>query len=993
MFTLFSSPFSKSPLPPFEKGGKGGIYFVNRKNFKHLLAFVLVVGLVLTCVYVPSAQQGDRRQGRPQQFQRRQMNPEMIMERLNLSEEETAVLKPQIEGILQTRMKQSLEMRELIDALQKSIEAKDDAQIEAKLAEVKAKQKEYKAKIETLENELVKLLTVNQEAQLTILGVINSDDFNFLIGDSGGRRGGPDFMGGPPGGPGSEREKLIPKFDTDSDGKLNDEERKAARKYIQDNRGERRGFSFPMRETSEGKPDVEADVTKAEEIDPYAPVSYDTKAGLYDEKVLRTLYLQFPNADWYEELGDFYRTDVDVPAELIVDGKVYPSVGVRFRGNSSYMMPSEKKSFNIAIDYGDGKQHLYSYKTLNLLNCNSDPSFVREVLYYRICRQYMPDPKANFVKLVINGENWGIYANVQQFNKDFLRDWFGTKQGVRWKTSPGGGGRGGGGGASSLIWNGPEVANYERTFQLKTKNAPNAWEDLIKLCDTLNNTPDEQLEAALKPIFNIDRALWHIALDNVFMDGEGYSGRGGDYLLYQDQHGRFHMLHYDSNEGFSVGGEGPGTWPRGVGLTLSPVVQEDDETRPVISRLLSIPNLRARYLAHVRTIVNEWLDWDVLKLIIEEYQSLIDVEVKADDKKLYTYDAFVSSATQDNSGGEDFGPPGGFGPPPGGVMPLPDEFMPPPDGFEPPPGDFGSRRGGFGGRMGGPGRGGTPSFKRFIEERREFLLNHPEINKPTPVITSVSTFSSGPLANKAVQIKAEIGGDVKIDAVILYYATGTELPFESAPMFDDGAHNDGKAGDGVYSGEIPPFPAGTQVHYYVEARSIASVGTTSFEPPKAEFGAFTYRVTPPIAESSSVVINEIMAFNTQSLTDPQGEYDDWIELHNLSDQEIDLSGMYLSDNKDNPRKWIFPENTTIPPKGYLIVWADEDGKDPGLHANFKLSQNGETVMLIDKDERGNKVLDSMEFGKQEKDVAYGRFPDGTGNSKQLTMTPGKKNEQ
>ena len=101
----------------------------------------------------------------------------------------------------------------------------------------------------------------------------------------------------------------------------------------------------------------------------------------------------------------------------------------------------------------------------------------------------------------------------------------------------------------------------------------------------------------------------------------------------------------------------------------------------------------------------------------------------------------------------------------------------------------------------------------------------------------------------------------------------------------------------------------------------------------------------------------------------------------------------LSDNKDNLRKWAFPENTIIPPKGYLIVWADEDGKaQSGLHANFKLSKNGEIVMLIDKDERGNKILDSIEFGKQEKDVAYGRVPGGTGEFRQLTMTPGKMNK-
>ena len=135
----------------------------------------------------------------------------------------------------------------------------------------------------------------------------------------------------------------------------------------------------------------------------------------------------------------------------------------------------------------------------------------------------------------------------------------------------------------------------------------------------------------------------------------------------------------------------------------------------------------------------------------------------------------------------------------------------------------------------------------------------------------------------------------------------------------------------------------------------------------------TYRITVPVADSSPVVINELMASNTKSLADPQGENDDWIELHNVSDYAVDLSGMYLSDNQNNPRKWQFPDDTQIGPGEYLIVWADEDGNAaPGLHANFKLSKNGETVMLIDTDQRGNRVLDVIEFRDQREDVALGR---------------------
>jgi hypothetical protein len=143
----------------------------------------------------------------------------------------------------------------------------------------------------------------------------------------------------------------------------------------------------------------------------------------------------------------------------------------------------------------------------------------------------------------------------------------------------------------------------------------------------------------------------------------------------------------------------------------------------------------------------------------------------------------------------------------------------------------------------------------------------------------------------------------------------------------------------------------------------------------------------------SVVINELMADNDNTLADPQGDYDDWLELHNLTDTAVSLTGMYLSDKEDEPTKWAFPENTEIPANGYLIVWLDEDGEDApdGLHANFKLSKGGEIVMFVDTDAQGNQVLDSITFGDQEMDVAFGRWPNGTGDFQIVQATPGAEN--
>ena len=127
--------------------------------------------------------------------------------------------------------------------------------------------------------------------------------------------------------------------------------------------------------------------------------------------------------------------------------------------------------------------------------------------------------------------------------------------------------------------------------------------------------------------------------------------------------------------------------------------------------------------------------------------------------------------------------------------------------------------------------------------------------------------------------------------------------------------------------------------------------------------------------SAQVVINEIMAANVSSHTDPQGEYDDWIELYNPTDQPLDLAGLYLTDDVSRPEGWQFPLHqpalTTISPGGHLLIWADDDIEDAGLHANFKLKAGGEAVGLFGTD--GLTAIDIIHFFAQRDDVSYGRY--------------------
>lgn len=118
-----------------------------------------------------------------------------------------------------------------------------------------------------------------------------------------------------------------------------------------------------------------------------------------------------------------------------------------------------------------------------------------------------------------------------------------------------------------------------------------------------------------------------------------------------------------------------------------------------------------------------------------------------------------------------------------------------------------------------------------------------------------------------------------------------------------------------------------------------------------------------------------MPVNNSTATDQNGEYDDWIELYNLSASSLDISGHYLSDSKKNIYKWQIPYGTSISGKSYLMIWADEDTTQFGLHANFKLSSSGETVVLSKPD---GTLIDKVEYPAQTLELSYSRNPDGTG---------------
>jgi len=418
--------------------------------------------------------------------------------------------------------------------------------------------------------------------------------------------------------------KLVAACDRDRDGILDAAERAAALASLQQDAGFGRFGRGSQDDRSERGMRI-----------PIGSVRAYPDVPLYEQKVLRTIFLTFDSPEWQRELASFYRTDVDVPATVVVDGRTYRDVGVHFRGNSSYRMVPYglKHSLNLSFDFKHADQDLAGYKTLNLLNSNNDPTFMRTMLYSEIARHYVPTARTSFTRVVINGESWGIYVNAEQVNKDFLREWFKESGGQRWKVPGSPRARGG------LEYLGDGADAYKTHYEIKSKDDPASWAALAKLCRVLNDTPAAQLPAALDPILDVDGVLKFLAIDVALVNTDGYWTRASDYNIYRDASGRFHVFPHDFNEAFEPEEGRRGGWIQN-GTDLNPMIGLDDETKPLRSRLLAVPEWRERYLGHVHEIAQRWLDWETLKPTIRQWQALIEADVKADTKKIYATDGF-----------------------------------------------------------------------------------------------------------------------------------------------------------------------------------------------------------------------------------------------------------------------------------------------------------------------------------------------------------------
>ena len=371
------------------------------------------------------------------------------------------------------------------------------------------------------------------------------------------------------------------------------------------------------------------------------------QSNFYDVDSLREIRIYFYDYNWDYQLDSLYvqGDNERILADLIIDGSLYDSVGVRYKGFSSVSVNRVKNPFNIKLDYViDGQDH-DGVDKLKLSNVIQDPSFVREVLTYEIAANYLPSAKANYANVYVNDTLWGLSTNVQAVNKGFLNDHFGNKYNPFFKcnaenldVTPGG--------ENSNLSNahGNDSLDYEPYYALKSNYG---WEALYNLIDTLNNYSD-----SVEKILNVDRTLWMHALNYTLINFDSYIGYGQNYYLYKDKTGEFNPLLWDLNMSFGSFRltDASSIYFSGFDIAqaqnMDPLLHHTQfsvSPRPLLRNLFLSERNRKMYLAHIRTIVNENFANQSYAVRGQNFQNLIDTSVQNDTNKFYSYADFIAN--------------------------------------------------------------------------------------------------------------------------------------------------------------------------------------------------------------------------------------------------------------------------------------------------------------------------------------------------------------
>jgi len=574
-------------------------------------------------------------------------------------------------------------------------------------------------------------------------------------------------------------------------------------------------------------------------------------------------------------------SDIEFSARFIfANGDIKDTVepvGFRLRGNTSRY--SQKKSFKVSFNTFESGAKYYGVEKLNLNGEHNDPGIIRSKVCWDIFNKIgIPAPRANHVRVYINGDYYGLYISVEHIDEEFVKSRFTYNNGNLYKCLY----------PANLQYIGDDPDLYKlenggrRAYELKINEEKDDYSDIANFIDVLNNNPGSSLKCNLDVVFNQYDYLKVIAADILLGNWDGYIYNQNNFYLYHNTiSDKFEYIPYDLDNTIGIDWLG-----RDWGTRNMYDWQNHGDYRPLYERIIADEELRNQYTNFMNNLVYNILDYDSLKLSIEQRRDMIAPYIQNDPYYPldygYTINDFYNSFNNSLGGHVDYG-----------LFP-------------------------------------------FLTTRINSIKSQLENSNMLHIIKYISHKR---LSVSDVRINAMVYAQLDPVDVELIYSIG-EDEITNLPMFDDGLHDDGMANDGYYGINLSDLPVDMSLSYQVNAKDgLQASNTLPCDP----------ILIPPGGNNDIVLyINEFMADNDNTIADEHGNYDDWIELYNPENETVWLGDKYMTDDLSEPNKWQLPD-AYIDAGGFVLVWADDETDEGPFHANFKLSKGGEEIGLFFND--------------------------------------------
>lgn len=603
-------------------------------------------------------------------------------------------------------------------------------------------------------------------------------------------------------------------------------------------------------------------------------------------------------------------------------------IGIRVRGNTS--RDSRKLSFKLSFDdFKPGREFLGVDK-LNLNGEHNDPSISRAKIAWDIFQSAgIKASRASHTALYINDIYHGLYISIEHLDREFLKKNYDDSSGNLFKCLY----------PADLVYQQGMTENsikYTKSFpayELMTNKEGDDYSQLFRLIKIVNSNTTNFADSIDNILF-VDEYLKYQAMNLLIGSWDDYWSLNNNYYLYfEPAQGKFRWIPYDYDNTFGISWW-PIDWANANPYDFPKVVPGK---RPLAEKIMTHPEYRNLYTHFLDFYSKNIVNIANLNKRIDDIRDLITPYALNDQYRKLDYgfntsDFFNSFISLDNQHVK-------------------------------------------------------TGIKQFIDLRSKSIQTQLKYVASKPIVYNIQTEPVNPAPDDSITVYVSAFAHDGLEKVTLEYHPGmlTVIYFHEmkySPVPNTKIVNEADR----YKVTLAPLGKNGYGRFkiYVESKggSFARYPLNSFVEIKNTSAQLT----------TGLAINEIMADNKTIIQDPAGDYDDWIELHNYGTSAINLAGKYLTDKKDNPTKWKFPnENLLINPGEFLIIWCDEDQdkNQPGVHTNFKLSADGEFIGLVEDD--GITWVDSTSFPKLDTDKSFSRVVDGTGNWLIVSPTPGKSN--